>query len=328
MPEDASKHADSIIIGAAEYSWPKLLNDYINGVPEKIYDNQEINSKDIPSPNRDVIPKRKYLKYPTVIANRGCKNNCEFCAISKMWQKCSPKPVQDVINEIKKLKSKIIVFFDPNFFGIREYSINLMKELEKLKIEWVGSATINVAFDTELMEYAKKSGCKGLLVGLESLNKESLKKSNKSFNDPNKYKEAIGIMQDYGISVNGCFVLGMDEDTEEELLSIPEQVNYLNLNLARFAILTPVPNSSLYNSFLEQGRIINTNWDDYTQHKAVFMPKNMSPERLEEIYKYVWKETYKLKNIITRVKNIPDKGIKEKLIGLGANIGFKYLGMD
>ena len=53
-------------------------------------------------------------------------------------------------------------------------------------------------------------------------------------------------MQKHKIAVNGCFVLGLDGDTEELLLSIPEQINYLNLNLARFAVLTPVPNSNLY----------------------------------------------------------------------------------
>lgn len=328
MPQEALQHADTVIIGAAEYAWPRFLRDFSVGTPERVYDMQKVSGADIKAPDRSVIPKRKYLRYPAVIANRGCPNNCEFCVISNMWRHCSARPIPDVIEEIKGLKSKIIVFFDPNFFGARDYSIALMKELAKLKIRWAGSATIGAAFDSELMALAKESGCAGLLVGLESLNPDTLIQSHKQFNDPHRYKEAIAIMQSYGISVNGCFILGLDGDTEELLRSLPAQVNYLNLNIARFAVLTPVPNSPLYRRLESEGRLITSDWSRYNQHEAVFVPTNMSAERLNEIYRSVWKETYSLKNIWTRVKNIPNKRLKEKLICLGANLGFKYLGME
>ena len=328
MPNEALEHADTVIIGAAEYSWPQFLKDFVNNKPKRVYNMQRVKGEDIVEPDRSIIPKRKYLKYPAVIANRGCPNNCEFCVISEMWRHCGERPIENVIAEIKKLKSKMIVFFDPNFFAIREYSIKLMKEISKLHIKWAGSATINIAYDKELLEYARKSGCAGLLVGLESLNRDTLINSKKGFNDPNKYKEAISILQSYGISVNGCFVLGLDGDTEEQLLSIPEQIKYLNLNLARFSILTPVPNSPLFNRLEQEGRLITKDWTKYTQHQAVYTPKNMTAQRLEEIYRQVWKETYSFKNIFIRVKNIPNNSLKEKLICIGANIGFKYLGMN
>ena len=326
-PEEASEYCDTVIIGAAEYALPQFLKDYKAGNPQKIYNMQHVKGEDMVEPDRTVIPKRKYLKYPAVLANRGCPNNCEFCVISDMWRTCTPRPVKNVIEEIKKLNAKIITFFDPNFFALRDYAIELMNELAKLNINWAGSATINVAFDTELMELAQKSGCAGLLVGLESLNKDTLMTSNKGFNDPNKYKEAIAIMQSYGISVNGCFVLGLDGDTEELLLSLPEQVKYLNLNLARFAVLTPVPNSTLYKRLENEGRILTKDWSKYNQHQAVFMPKNMTPERLEEIYEWVWKETYSFKNLFARFKRIPNKTLREKFVCIGANLGFKYLGI-
>ena len=328
MPEEALQYADTVIVGAGEYAWPQFLRDYTEGTPQRIYDLQEVSGADIKAPDRSVIPKGKYLKYPAVIANRGCPNRCEFCVISDTWKKCSPRPVENVIEEIRGLNSRTIVFFDPNFFGNREYSLKLMKELAKLKIRWAGSATIGSAYDTELMEWARKSGCAGLLVGLESLNRDALLRSQKGFNDPNRYKEAIARMQSYGISVNGCFILGMDGDSEELLLSLPEQVNYLNLNLARFAILTPVPNSPLFRRMEEEGRILTKDWSKYNQHEAVFQPKSMTQERLNEIYRTVWKETYSFRNIARRTARIPNKGLREKLICLGANLGFKYLGME
>lgn len=328
MKEEALEHADTVIVGAGEYSWPAFLLDFKRQEPKRIYDMQNVRGEDIVPPDRSVIPRRKYLKYPAVLANRGCPNHCGFCVISEMWRNCGTRPIENVIEEIKGLKSKIITFFDPNFFAVRGYAIALMKELEKLRIKWAGSATINAAFDSELMEWARRSGCKGLLVGLESLNVKTLQNVKKGFNDPNRYKEAIAIMQSYGISVNGCFVLGMDGDTEELLLSLPEQVRYLNLNLARFSILTPVPNSPLFCKLDGEGRILTKDWSLYGQHKAVFKPQNMSPERLEEIYRRVWKETYSFKNIWERAKWIPNTSLSEKLICIGANIGFKYLGIS
>lgn len=328
MHKESLEYADTVIIGAGEYSLKQFVEDFEKGNQKQVYDMQNVNGKDILEIDRKFNKMKKYLKYPAIIANNGCPNNCSFCVISDMWRYVAARPIENVIEEIKKLKSKIIIFFDPHFFANREYSIKLMTELEKLKINWVGSTTIDKAFDEELMCLAQKSGCSGLLVGLESLSTKALNKVHKGFNDPSKYKEAISRMQAHGISVNGCFVLGLDEDTEEILLSIPEQVNYLNLNLARFAIMTPVPNSNIYNELEKQDRIIDRNWNNYTQHKAVFKPKNMSPKRLEEIYKYVWKETYSYKNIYKRFKNIPNKTLKEKLICLGANIGFKFLGME
>lgn len=328
MREEAMMHGDTVIVGAGEYAWPAFLCDFKMDRPKKLYDMQNVRGEDIVSPDRSAIPRRKYYKFPAVLANRGCPNHCDFCVISDMWRKCGVRPIKDVIEEIRGLKSRNIIFFDPNFFALRGYSIELMRELEKLHIRWAGSATVNAAFDSELMECARRSGCKGLLVGLESLNPATLKQAKKGFNDPNQYREAIGIMQSYGISVNGCFVLGMDGDTEEQLLSIPEQVRYLNLNLARFAILTPVPNSPLFKRLEEEGRILTKDWSLYTQHQAVYQPQNMSPERLEEIYRQVWKETYSFKNILGRIKSVPGSSILEKLVCAGVNIGFKYLGIS
>ncbi len=327
-PEEALAHADTVFVGPGEYTIPLFFDDFEKGEPKKRYEENCVRGQDILAPDRSRISLKNYFKYPAVIANPGCPNHCSFCTISDMWREASARPEENVVEEIRAIKKKIIIFFDPNFFGNRDYSIRLMKALIPLKIRWAGSATVGVGFDEELLSLAEKSGCNALLFGLESLNQSALKNAGKGFNRTERYREAIRNIKSHGIMVNGCFILGMDHDTEEDLLSLPGQVNELGLNLARFAILTPVPGSGLYKKLDEEGRIIDKNWDDYTQHKAVFMPDSMSPERLEEIYRYVWKETYTFKNIINRVKNIPSKGLKAKAIGLSTNIGFKFLGIE
>ena len=321
------EHFDSVIKGAAEISFPKFFNDYINNNCEKIYDYQNVDLKDYKFPKREVIPKRGYLNIPPIIANRGCKNACEFCAISALNRGSSLRPVSNVIDELKTLKNKRIVFFDPNFFQQKEYALEIMEALGKMKKLWGCNATIMLAKDDELLESASKNGCRGVLLGLESLSAESLKNARKAFNKPNKFKDAIAKIRSYKIFAHGCFVLGFDSDTKEDLKSLPEQVNYLGLDLARFAILTPMPNSELYIRLEKEDRIITKNWLLYDQNHAVFMPKNMTPSELEEIYHYVWKETFTIGKIIERTfKN--NHSIIEKLMLMGANLGFKYVGSD
>ena len=116
--------------------------------------------------------------------------------------------------------------------------------------------------------------------------------------------------------------LYFDYDTRESLLTLPEQAEYLGVNLVRYAILTPVPGSELYNRLNAEGRIITTDWTKYTQNKAVFQPKNMAPQELEEVYQKVWRASYTLGKIWKRVNNAP---LGNRIILLGANLGFKYV---
>ena len=327
-PDEALKYCDTVIIGPGDYALREFIRDYENGTPQPKYDHPDVKGADILPPDRRYMSMKGYYKMPPLLANPGCRNRCSYCVISDMWRCSGVRPVENVIAEIKAIGKKNFIFYDPNFFGNREYSIKLMEALTPLKIKWVGSATINLGFDDELLSLARKSGCSGLLFGFESMSREALLKTRKGFNDPNNYKQAIANIQSYGIMCNGCFILGMDGDSEEDLLSLPEQINYLNLNLARFAVLTPVPGTEIFNKMDEEGRIFDKDWDHYTQHKAVFKPLDITPERLEEIYRYVWKETYRMKNIMKRVTNVKGLGPLKRILCFGANIGFKYLGIS
>ncbi len=326
--EEALGYADTVIVGPGEYAVRDFIKDYNEGRPERIYSSPCVKGEDIPAPDRRYISLKHYYKWPAVTANNTCMNHCAYCVINEMWRECSPRPVSNVIDEIRSLKKRIVIFYDPNFFGNRDYAIALMKELKKLKIRWVGSATISLGFDEELLTLAAESGCSGLLFGFESMSKKALNATNKGFNDPHDYKQAVSNIKKHGIMVNGCFILGMDGDDEETLLSLPQQVDHLGLNLARFAILTPVPGSDMYKKLDTEGRIIDKDWDHYTQHEVVFKPESMSEERLGEIYRYVWKETYRMKNILKRVRNVKDAGIISRIACFTANMGFKYLGME
>ncbi|MBQ8148228.1 MAG: B12-binding domain-containing radical SAM protein [Lachnospiraceae bacterium] len=327
LPDEVAEHCDTVIIGPAEISIPQFIKDFKEGKPEKRYKNYDVCAAEFPIPARDKITKRKKLKIPAIVANRGCDNCCKYCSMRTMWNS-NPRPVENVIAELKELKSKMVIFYDPNFFGNREYALELMEAMKPLKILWASNATADFGYDHELMQAAYESGCRGVLIGLESVNSQSLTKAAKRFHDADKYVEIIDNLHQHGIAVNGCFVLGFDQDIEEELLSLPDRVTNLGLDLCRFAILTPYPGTRFYQEYEAAGRIITHDWSRYNQHHTVFQPVNMSPERLDEIYRKVWKEAFSWKRVLKRTFSSPWRKNFYVFILLGANIGFKFLGID
>lgn len=327
LPDEVLKHCDTIIVGPAEISIPEFINDYVNGTPKKIYKNFDVCAANFPIPAREKVTNRKKLKIPALVANRGCSNCCKYCSMGIMW-KNNPRPVQSVIEEIKSLRSKMVIFYDPNFFANREYAIELMQAMKPLKILWACNATADFGYDHELMQIAYECGCRGILIGLESLNSQSLTNAAKRFHDADKYKEIIQNIHSHKIAIDGCFVMGFDNDTEEELLALPDRMDNLGLDLCRFSVLTPYPGTKLYDEYESQGRIISKEWSRYNQHNAVFRPANMTPERLDEIYRKVWKQTYTWRRILKRTFTSPWRKNAYIFILLGANIGFKFLGID
>lgn len=324
LPDEALQHCNTVICGPAEKSIPEFVADFVKGQPKQLYRNYDVCADDFSIPARDKITKRKKLKIPAIAANRGCSNYCKYCSMRTMWKSC-PRPVKSVVDEIKDLKAKMVIFYDPNFFGNRDYAIELMTELKKIKILWVSNATADFGYDHELMQIAYESGCRGVLIGLESLNSQSLAGVGKRFHNADKYKEIIENIHSHGIAVNGCFVLGFDSDTEEELLDLPNRVDRLGLDLCRFAILTPYPGTKLYEEYEKSGRIITKEWNRYNQHNTVFRPINMTPERLNEIFRKVSKEAYSWKRVLKRTFTSPWRKNVYVFILLGANIGFKFL---
>ncbi|MCR5122719.1 MAG: B12-binding domain-containing radical SAM protein [Ruminococcus sp.] len=327
LPDEVAKYCDTVIAGPAERAVPSFFKDFAAGCPKPFYRETNVCAADMTVPDRSRITQRHKLRVPAVIANRGCINRCKYCSMAMMWRS-DPRPIAAVIDEIRSLKTKFLIFFDPNFFADRAYAIRLMKELKPLKILWVCNATADFGNDHELMHLAYKCGCRGVLIGFESLNSRSLKGVAKRFSNAERYRTIIKNIHSHGIAVNGCFVLGFDSDTEEELLALPDRVEKLGLDLCRFSVLTPYPGTALFAEYEREGRITSRRWNLYDQHHVVFKPKNISAERLHVVYRQVWKDAYSFKRIFKRVIKSPVLMGPVGLFLIGANIGFKHLGID
>ncbi|NLD45646.1 MAG: B12-binding domain-containing radical SAM protein [Clostridiaceae bacterium] len=321
MPEEALKHADAVVAGQGEKAWPELLYDFSKGKAKKVYSCPSTGPLFSPVPRRDLLTAGKYLNVPTIIANRGCSNHCEFCSIHKLSCCCSNlRPVNEVIDEIIQVRAKKILLLDPSPLSNREYAKELFAAMAGQGIKWAGLSTIDIAADEEVFELAVKSGCEGLLVGFESLNQSSLAGCRKTFNSVKGYKEAVAKLHSGGISVLGCFVLGFDDDTLHDFLDLPEIIDELNIDVPRFSVLTPFPGTDLYVRLKKEGRILSEDWSLYDTEHVVFQPQNMTPDELEKALYTIWKRCYGMRRLVKRSINMP----QNRLLGLITNLGFRY----
>ncbi len=292
LPQEALLHADSIVLGEGEISWPALLNDLRRGRLERVYDGRDrsFDLREAPMPRFELLEIDRYNRL-TVQTQRGCPFRCEFCAASiRISPVYKVKPVEKVIAEIRKIKTlwpkPFIEFADDNTFVNKKHAKALMRALAKENVHWFTETDISVAEDDELLQLMRDSGCAQVLIGLESTSFSGLDgvehKANWKARQLDHYKEAIRRIQDRGITVNGCFILGLDGTGPDSVDAIWEFVRDSKLYEAQITVLTPFPGTPLYGRFQREGRILREKaWELCTLFDVNFRPTAMSAAELE-----------------------------------------------
>ncbi len=140
VPDDAAPHADAIVTGYAEQTWPDLLRDSAVGELKPRYDMATDFSFDdpatLPFPRRDLLPRRAYKTMHTFEASRGCVHDCSFCVVPSAWgRKPFLKPIGHVIDEIRRTGARHAVFYDLNLIANRAYAAELFEAIEPLRIK-------------------------------------------------------------------------------------------------------------------------------------------------------------------------------------------------
>jgi radical SAM superfamily enzyme YgiQ (UPF0313 family) len=303
LPEEAVKHCDAVVIGEAEGIWAKLIKDFEKNRLKKFYKNKGfIDLSIVRQPRRDLFKKERYLFTHLIQTTRGCPFNCSFCSVTKFFGRTfRTRPVECVIKEIREMKTKFLGFSDDNIFGNRIYARKLFSALKYEGVIWMGQSSINIADDPELLHLAARSGCKGVFIGLESVECESLNQMNKGFLKPQKFKDSIARLHDEGIGILGAFVLGNDNEDTSIFQKTLEFAKNIKIDLAQFAILTPYPGTAVYNRLMEQNRIFNFDWEKYDAGNAVFKPLRMTAERLKEEVDKMWRDFYRFDEILLRM---------------------------
>ena len=324
-PDEAMRNADSIVTGYAEETWPQLLQDVVEGKAQKRYEQSKLyRFSSVPEPRRDLLNQKGYFTMNTVQAVRGCPYKCNFCVVPVAWPQYLHRPIPEVIAEIEKLKGNTFLFLDLSPIEDKAYIKKLYRELIPLKRYWGGLATMKITEDVELRELASKSGCRGLLLGIESVNPNTLKQMRKGFNKPQEYAERIKILHDLGIAVNGCFVLGLDDDDPDIFERTVEFAMETAIDLPRYAVATPFPGTPLYHELNGENRILTQDWSYYDGQTVVFNPKGMSAEQLHEGVRWAWKQTYSLPSIFKRVtQSTATRNWKVLMTSPAVNLGYR-----
>ncbi|MCK5685839.1 radical SAM protein [bacterium] len=303
LPKEAKEHADSVVTGMAEFTWPRLLRDFkYNYLKPFYHQGPELILEGFPMARRDLLKKDGYVTHRTIQATRGCPNICDFCVIPSTWgTSYYTRPVKEIIEELEQFDDGPIVFLDPSPIEDIKYSKELYKAMIPLKKKWVGLSTIRMAYDKELLSLAAQSGCKGLLIGFESVSQNTLAIMYKDFNNTQNYREMITRFHDSGIAIQGCFVFGFDTDDIDVFKRTVDFVYETNIDLPRYAVYTPFPNTPAYIRLDAEERIIDRNWSLYDVEHVVFQPKKMSVQQLEKGLIWAWKASYTASSISKRL---------------------------
>jgi radical SAM superfamily enzyme YgiQ (UPF0313 family) len=311
MPEETSQYVDTLVIGEAEPVFDELFRDMQSGQLKKVYKSTDfIMPEKIAGLDRRLIIRKDYLKSKNVTQLvRGCPHGCTFCTVTKFFgNKFRFRPLDQVMDEIKFQLSlnnnRMVSFLDDNIFSDRKKAKEFLKELIPLKILWWSQGTLNVADDEEVLQLMKESGCVCIFVGIEDISQKGLKELNKNCNIISKYHEQIEKLHSKDIMVMAGFIFGLETHDESVFQEVVDFIQEHKIELPFFSILTPYPGTEMYNSLLDEGRILSKDWSLYNHSNVVYQPKNMSVQALQEGFNYVIKETYSISKINERLKGL------------------------
>lgn len=309
LPDEVLMHSDAVMIGEAETIWPQLLEDCANGQLRQRYqqDTPTCLSELAPYPHQQ-LDLEPYSGMSSVVVSRGCKFKCSYCTVHKFFPAMRNRPVGDVVDEIKASGLEYFELHADNLIADREYAMELCQALKPLNIRWSAEATINIAQHDELLEAAAESGLFWLLSGIETPSQAALKAAGKGFIRIDRTKEYIRKLHEYDIAVDSAMLFGFDEHSPDIFDETLDYVDDVELDMCHSVIVTPYPGTTLFQQFEQEGRLLTRDWSKYDGTHAVFQPKQMSPEHLEEGMAW-FHEKYNgmgrsLKRRITRIHNL------------------------
>lgn len=317
-PLEAEQYADAIVLGEAECVWVQLLLDFEKGALQKRYVGELKDLKNGVQPRRDLF--HPGYTYANIQTTRGCPMRCDFCSVHTFnGSKYRVRPVEEVLDEIETIKGDRLFFVDDNLIGYTKESADRAIELFKGMIargfnkDWYCQASLNIADNEEVLKYAAESGCRMILIGIESEKIDQLQETNKKMNlkiGVDHYEEAFQKIHRHGISVLGALVFGLDSDSLEDIKNRTRFAIDSGIDAMQATIVTPLPGTSLFNRMEKEGRLLYTNypedWEHYHFLEVIHRPLLMTPEALaeamEECWTTLWSEKTLYKKMLKTLK--------------------------
>ncbi len=326
MTEEAGRHCDSVCVGEAETNLPRMIADFEGGQLQPVYRSEPAELKGLRVPERTLLKKSAYGMPDAVQATRGCPNHCRFCSVAPFFRHTfRTRPVPEVIAELGEL-GRFILFMDDSIIADPDYARELFAAMIPLRKTWVSQCGVGIAQDPELLGLAVASGCRGLFIGLESINQTTLRSWGKGFNRAREYERAIGRIHAAGVAVFGAVVFGADSDSADVFGRTLDFLAAARVDVLQATILTPFPGTPLYHDLDRQGRIFDRDWSHYDFGHVVFEPANMSRAELRHGHDWVLAQFYSQRNIWRRIAHsfgrIPATMVLRGVMPL--NLGYRY----
>jgi len=281
---ETMEHADSVFLGEAEGYMEQVFEDFKNGNLQKVYNFMgklpDINL--VGTARRDILDRNLYNHKGVQMvdlfhASRGCRFSCYPCAVSYLGgRNFRPRPIEKSIAELEAIDNNRIFVVDNSLAQDTQWEMDLFREMIPLKKKFISHT---IEDDPKVLDLAAQAGAWYVYQAV--------------FDTSDYIKNRIKRYHDHGIGVEGTILLGLDNQTEDDIKRLIDFLLEIDLDLAEFTVLAPFPHTKAYNDLIKEDRIFDRNWDNYNAGKVVYHPKHMSAERLEELYRYAWDTFYK-----------------------------------
>jgi radical SAM superfamily enzyme YgiQ (UPF0313 family) len=304
--EEAGEHCDGVGVGEAETIWLRMLKDAVHGRLEKLYKADLLpDLAGLPLPRYDLLNLAHYRPFRTftVVSSRGCPFRCEFCSERfLLGERYRCRPVTEVIEEIRRCRSRSIFLGDSNFGGRRSHAMELMEAMIPLRVRWSALWPSYLCNDAAFMDLAQQSGLLHLNIGLESINPETLARMNKTFNKTHKYGEMLANLRRRGISYSLNFIFGWDGELKSAFDATLKFLHEYKVPVAYFNILTPVKGTPFYERMQSEGRILDESEINRWPGQICYIhPPYGTPTSLENHVRRLYRDFYSVPSIVSRL---------------------------
>lgn len=303
VPHEAIARGITAVVGEGEPVWLDLLSDAEQGQLKPLYDarGRSFDLARAPLPAIELLDLSRYNRL-TVQTSRGCPWQCSFCASSILLTRhYKQKPIERVLAEVDAICARwpnaFIELADDNAFVNARYWKALLPALAERHVRWFAESDLSIHEDPELLDLMRRAGCAQVLIGFESPNAAGLAglelRRDWKRRHVDSYRQAVQTIQSHGITVNACFVIGLDGQGPE----IFDQVRAFVADVAPYDVQitlpTAFPGTPYYQQMLQAGRLIEPEaWERCTLFDLNVEPTEMSTDELRAGFKRLVVDLY------------------------------------
>jgi radical SAM superfamily enzyme YgiQ (UPF0313 family) len=315
FPDSCRSHADCLVHGEADDLWREVLGDLVAGALNAEYRADMLPDLQFHRPvSREFLKKSRYFTTNLIQTGRGCPWQCDFCNVHVLnGRVLRQRKIEHLVDEVRRFSEddrRIFFFVDDSINADPAFAQALFTKLIPLGIRWFGQATTALGQQPELLDTFARSGCRALLVGIESIEPSSRNAHKKTQNRTEELAGNIRAIRQSGISLYGSFIYGLDGDTLDTPAAILDFIADTRLDVPGINTLRPIPGTKVFDRLREEGRLL-FDPDDITAFRYTFgqemlyRPKNIPLPEFIESYSDLTRKVFNIGNAVRRGLEAP-----------------------